>query len=385
MNTNPANSRNLPWIVICILLPAIGAWSESKAPGQATSAPASSTATSAPGESEAPAANPNREDLEYRMPKRVADAMELTKTEQTVLEATSVDSTEPPSSDKGVPILLQHAVKILKFNRAEFDLLENPPVRLLQKYGHAEFSLRPIRLDVEVKMVSRLVPVRSPYWPKDKPVWRLDCLSTATPDPNRNPVVILTAEDPMPALGSPDKKQTVNGVELLIYSKPVRMVLAGIYYRNYFAEDLDGRQGVYPIVIAWQNREIDVASSSVGMNDWQLLLVGGAILIVFFLWLWVRRIAKGRNQAEQDRQRRVEAQTDFVPRQEDIDQMDPDLLAAAEAFFQEHPEKRPRSHSRPVSKTYDASGEAVIEVDPALKQAAEEFNKEHRDHGKRPG
>jgi hypothetical protein len=384
MNTNPVNSRNLSWIVICLVLPAVGAWSESRAQEQPASAPASSTATSAPGVSEAPAANPNREDLDYRMPQRVADAFVLSKTEQTVLEATSVDGTEPPSSDKGVPILLAHAVKIPKFNRAEFDLLENPPVRLLQKYGHAEFNLRPIRLDVEVKMVSRLVPVRSPYWPKDKPVWRLDCLSASTPDPNRNPVVILTAEDPLPALGSPDKKQTEDGVELLLYTKPVRVQLAGIFYRNYFAEDRDGRQGTYPIVIAWQNREIDLTGAGAGMNDWQLLLVGGAIVIVFFLWLWLRRLTKGRAQAELDRQRRQESQTDFVPRQEEIDQMDPALLAAAEAFYQEHPEKRPRSHNRPVSKTFDAAGEPVIEVDPALKEAAEQFYKDHRENGKRP-
>jgi hypothetical protein len=363
----------------------MGAWNESKAQERPASAPASLTTTSAPGLSETPAENPNREDLDYRMPQRVADAFELTKTEQTVLEATSIDGTQPPTSDKGVPILLEHAVTIPKFNRAEFDLLENPPVRLLKKYGHADFSLRPIRLDVEVKMVSRLVPVRSPYWPKGKPVWRLDCLSAATPDPSRNPVVILIAEDPTPALGAPDKKQSEDGLELLVYTKPVRMQLAGIFYRNYFAQDRDGRQGVYPIVIAWQNREIDVAGSGTGMNDWQLLLVGCAIVIVFFLWLWVRRLAKGRGQAELERQRRQEAQAEFVPRQEDIDQMDPELLAAAEAFFQEHPEKRPRSHSRPVSKTFDAAGEEVIEVDPALKQAAEEFNKEHRDHGKRPG
>jgi hypothetical protein len=65
--------------------------------------------------------------------------------------------------------------------------------------------------------------------------------------------------------------------------------------------------------------------------------------------------------------------------------MDPELLAAAEAFFQEHPEKRPPSHNRPVSKTFDAAGEPVIEVDPALKQAAEQYNRDHRDHGKRSG
>ena len=309
----------------------------------------------------------------------------LAKDEQTVLEATSVDSTNPPTSDWGVPILLKHAVTIPKFNRAEFDLLENPPVRLLRKYGRAEFNLRPVRLNIEVNVVSRLTPIQSLYWPKDAPVWRLDCLSRATPNPTRNPVIVLMAEDPIPLLGAPDKKTTEDGVEFLIYTKPPRMELAGIYYRNYFGEDRDGRQAVYPIVVAWQNREINLGGPSAGFSDWQLLIVGGAIVIVFFLWLWFRRLAKIRGQAELDRRAAREAQADFVPRQEDIDQMDPELLAAAEAFFQEHPEKRPISHDRPVSRTFDAAGEPVIEVDPALKEAAEQYNKDHRDYGKRPG
>ena len=385
MNIYPANSRNSSWIVMWVLLPTLCAWGELQAQGQPASAPASSASAVAPGGSETPATNPDREDFDYRMPKRVADAFAFDKNEQTVLDATCVDGTNPPTSDLGVPILLKHVVMIPKFNRSEFDLLENPPVRLLRKYGHAEFNLRPVRLDVEVKVVSRFTPVRSPYWDKDKPVWRMDCFSRATPDPGRNPVTILIAEDPTLSLGPPDKKQTEDGVELLLYSKSQQMEVAGIFYHNYVAEDRDGHQAVYPIVIAWQNREINLGGPSTGINDWQLLLVGSAIVLVFFLWLWARRLSKNRGQAELDRQRRIEARGDFVPSQEDIDQMDPALLAAAEAFYQEHPEKRPRSHSRPVTKTLDAAGEPVIEVDPALKQAAEEFNKDHRDHGKRSG
>jgi hypothetical protein len=384
MNTHSTNSRSLYRTLIWILLPTMCACGELQAQAQPASAPASSAPAVAPGVSEVPAANQNREDFDYRMPQRVADALVFDKNEQTVLDATCVDGTNPPSTDLGVPILLKRVIAIPKFNRSEFDLLENPPVRLLRKYGHAEFSFRPIRLDLEVKVVSRFTPVRSPYWDKNKPVWRLDCFSRSTPDPGRNPVTVLIAEDPTLSLGPPDKKQTEDGVELLLYTKSQRMDVAGIFYHNYFGEDRDGRQATYPVVIAWQDREINFggSSSGSGINDWQLLLVGSAIVLVFFLWLWARRLSKNRGQAELDRQRRIETRGEFVPSQADIDQMDPALLAAAEAFFQEHPEKRPRSHSRPVTKTFNAAGEAVIEVDPALKQAAEEFNKDHRDHGK---
>ena len=383
MNTHSANSRNLSWIVICVLLPALGTWGELKAQAPPASAPASLPATI---QSATTKPAPNRDFLNVAVPESVAKALNFTEQELIGLDASRADSVNL-SGDRGLSLLLNHISGIRMFNKEEFNSLEPGIVRLMRKHGSEDYRFYPIRLDL---LVNGMAPFRPVNWPKEKPVSMLLCTSMSTPGPakdNPNIVIVLIAQDMKPLLGTPDSWNK-DGQFWEYKKNPQRLQMAGVFYRNFILEDVapeNSTKLAYPLVIAWQCLETNAPSSSTGINDWQLLLVGGAIVLVFFLWLWVRRIAKGRNQTELDRQRRAEAQADFVPRQEDIDQMDPELLAAAEAFFQEHPERRPISHSRPVSKTFDAAGEPVIEVDPALRQAAEQYNKDHRHDEKRSG
>jgi hypothetical protein len=381
MNTNPVNSRNLSWIVMGLLLLTLGAWSALRAQEQPASAPAVAPATS---QSAASQPAPSHDFLSVPIPEPVAKALEFSPKEMTGLDASTADSTNL-LGDKGLSLLLKHISKIRTFNKEEFTSLEPGIVRLMRKHGLEDYRFYPIRLDLQV---NGMAPFKPENWPKDNPVSMLLCTSMSTPGPDKNNpniVIVLIAQDVKALLGTPDSWNQ-DGQFWEYKKNPQRLQIAGVYYRNFILSDVDKENSaklVYPLVVAWQILDSNSAGPSTGMNDWQLLLVGGAIVLVFFLWLWVRRIAKGRNQAKLDRHRRQESQAEFVPRQEDIDQMDPALLAAAEAFFQEHPEKRPRSHNRPVSKTFDAAGEAVIEVDPALKEAAEQFYKDHRENGKR--
>jgi hypothetical protein len=386
MNTHRTTQRNGSWIVLCVLLPAWAAW------GQTATSPVESAPATAPAsEPASPTTAPNRDFLDVPMDNRVAEALKFSEEEMIVLDDTSNDSTNPPSSDPGVPILLQHISKIKRFTKEEFAQLEPGIVRLMRKHGREDYHLYPIQMDVKVNAISRFTPVKSKYWPQDKPVWKLDCLSLNTPGgpdkDNPNIASILIAEDMTSLLGTPDKKKTEGGVERWDYEKnPRRMQFAGIFYRNYFSGTDDPKnhpeQRAYPLVIAWQNLRTDTATSS-NVSGWQLSIAGGAILLVFGLWLWLRQMAKGRSHAEDDRLRQRQAD-DFVPSQRDIEQMDPELLAAAEAYFKEHADKRPVSHSKPVLKTYDAAGEEFIEVAPALRAAAEQFKKDHPG-GKRSG
>ncbi len=261
------------------------------------------TADTAPTTDEAPVAGVNLEDQSYCMPEVVEKAMTLLPNEQTIVDATAYDGTTPPESDKGLAIMMAHVSKIPRLNSAEFDLLENPPVRLLRSCGRAEFHLRPVRLDLLVHRTSKLAPsslrVWDKYWPGRHEVWQLDCTSVLdTPKHPVNTVVVLLPYDPMPLLGTPTRTTSDNGVASNEYTNPPRLQVAGIFYRNWLTKEAkpdNGRETyiLAPMLLAWQNRESGLAGSDISTN-WVLAISGTILVVLFGLWVWQRNVSKAR-------------------------------------------------------------------------------------------
>lgn len=327
------------------------------------------------------------DDMPDLLPRMIVDAMTFDPQEQLILGDTS-DGSGSLAYDHGLAIMLKHVSSIRQLPPEHISLLESPPVRLLRKYPD-EFRFRPVRLEVKVYMVEKLTPgknmVSSTYWPSDRNIWQLYCVSAMTPDPEHSPLIITITEDPTDALGTPDQ---VDSKGAMIFRKqPRRIEVAGIFYRNYRHETRDGGQASYPVVLAWQSRLVGSVESSSGGGGLQGILLGLVLVMLLGAWWWSRQYLRSRKDQDNQRQDALrqarEAREQMVIDEAEAAQIDPALRAAAEEYFREHPEKRPPTQRHAAAAPPSTSRPSNDQdIDPALKQAAEEYRKEHGDRSR---
>ena len=227
----------------------------------------------------------------------------------------------------------------------------------------------------------------SQYWPKERPAWLLRCVATSTPKPGRQP-----AGDPVdggPRADAGQARRAPAPTAMLYYGRTGRRTeIAGIFFKLYrHQSDTEGVDRL--------PRPAGVAIPPVRTSDSRRRRLGDAgndagdgagawVLLLAIPSQQDRPLQGAVAGAAQSRLGASQSGEDFGH-----ERVDPALLEAAEAYFKEHPEARPRS--RRTRRCNCRRGRRLgyrstrAQVDPALKEAAEQFIKEHpEDDLKRP-
>ncbi len=320
--------------------------------------------------------------------KQVAGAMTFSPEEVAALSDIT-DRTEALGNDRLLLLMLSHVAKIPPLGPKEFNSLEPASVRAMEEAPDV-FRGAAVRMDVRVFDAEKLSPGHgmdySLYWPKDAVLWKLRCTSpSAMPAHAARPLIILSTVDPVSVLGKP-RDISPDGRILRFDEGGVATEMGGVFFKLCRAPADDGGERYYPVLLAWLFRPTPQAVQ--GSGDWMTpaMLLAMALVLAFFCWRYLRgRIARSKAHWQEQLQRvsaAAESGEDYSH-----ERVDPALLQAAEAYFEEHPEARPRHRTRPgpESNAGAAGASDDEQVDPALKEAAEQFTKEHpEDDGKRP-
>ncbi|HOF18848.1 MAG TPA: hypothetical protein PK082_08050, partial [Phycisphaerae bacterium] len=165
--------------------------------GQATSQPDSAPAT-APAE---PA------------PPTLHETLQFTPEQQAVLDDlrperfTHSAARVLPPARKDFPILLSQVARMPELSPADWAALDQPAYANLVREPERYFA-RPVRANVIVFAFRKLevndgmVPSR--HWPKDRPVWLLQCMNADADRPVLEPLEVYTTCDPAGVLGRAD-------------------------------------------------------------------------------------------------------------------------------------------------------------------------------------
>ena len=263
------------------------------------------------------------------------DAIELSERERIALEAvrdrtTSLDET-------ALYMMLAKAGKRAEpVSPAYRDLLAHP----------GRYRGEAIRLTLQVDTVRKLLPEEglpvTPYWPKDRPVWRLECLNPAAGRPRDEPVVVLSVVAPT-LLPRPD--QIADNGDQLFHEPGPMIELTGVFYKVYQARTRgDARDPAawrdFPVIVAWQLAP--VAGHGTDWRQSRTILIVLIILAAGLAVLFLRRLIK-----HQARPRLAQ-----LPRR-----------AAAPSTDQQDAGRGPEENA---------------EIDPLLKEAAEDYRRKRQ-------
>jgi hypothetical protein len=229
------------------------------------------------------------------------EGLRLTPEEQTILSA--VDDRKNQLEEEGMFVMLRRAAGLPRLSPDELDTLGRPTTQWLKEHPDV-FRQQPVRMTLIVFKVQNYTldakGIKTPWWPKDAPIWELHCLNAGSSAPALEPVIVLSVVDPMPALGKPEKVQP-DGT--MTWSLPGRTVeVAGVFYKNYAVlgvgeKDHAPEKWANPVIVAWQ---IDVhrGKEASGWADSKTAIWVGLFLILVFGWLYVRRRASRMRQSE---------------------------------------------------------------------------------------
>ncbi len=319
-------------VLVCLILSAI-AWRAEHAPAQQTPA----TQTGAEGATR-PAPRDALEQIER--------ILELDRREKLILS--DVQDHSRQLDEPGLYLMLAKTARLGQLTDEQFRQLDQPAYRNLLKKPR-RYRGMPIRMSVRAYAVKKLhagaggglSPSR--YWPRDKTVWRMDCLHAPEGQTRRKePVRIFSVADPAEMLGEPDKIE--NGE--MIYSSGRRLALAGVFYKVYKGGTRKDKQADSPVVVllAWQFRSgsgglfMQTASHPIVITAIAaaVLLAGGYIIVR----RRISRIRRAQTAQREYRPRRHEPPPrEQAPAPED-DNIDPLLKEAVEDFQREARRKR---------------------------------------------
>ena len=278
--------------------------------------------------------------------KSFAEALRLTASEATAL--TDVRDRASQLDETAFYMMLSKAAGIAALADQQLHLLDRPVASNLLAHPQ-RYRGWPIRLRLRVYRVEKLVPgaglSASPYWAADRPVWKLVGVDSKSDDPLTGLLVVFSIVEPS-VLGAPDRVgQSGEGY----YNHGRDVELAGISYKLYRTEDLQGNIRDYPVVVAWR-LEIPAAGKKVAetktpsRSHFIYMLLAGLLV----MYLFAKRYAR-RKAAEESR---------FVyrPLRDELGEPPGD------------PAEAPAKTEKPTGGTGG--------VDPMLKEAAEEYRKQ---------
>lgn len=244
-------------------------------------------------------------------------------------------------------LMLSKAARLPTLSGKQFDQLDQPSYHnMLNK--PRRYRLLPVRITVMAYAVKKLHTgpdgglSPSPHWPKDKPVWRIDCLHAPGGDERRKePMRIFSVADPTEILGEPDRTEAGE----LIYAPGRRLDIAGVFYKVYSGSTVEGKRGNFPVVIAWQYRSgagglfVETATHPIVVTA----LAGVALLAGGYLVIR-RHISRIRRARSAPREYRPKRDTAEEPGRQspspETDYVDPLLKEAVEEHRKQARHKR---------------------------------------------
>jgi hypothetical protein len=235
--------------------------------------------------------------------------------------------------------------KFQEFDRPAYASLLEDPTR------YVRLPVRPIAMSVRVVRVYKLLPGGggemgfSEYWPREKPVWRIECLNAQAAAPAAQPLIVLSTVDPGALLPRPDQKHEGDGQPRIeykgvgpSYAQLPLLELAGIFYKVHRTADEQGEQRDFPVVLAWHLMKKGSGAASPRIAQAAiifLVIVAGAALFIFFKRRLKRlasmrqersalhrRLRRGMEMTEEERSRTDEEEAEI----------DLELKAAVEQF-----------------------------------------------------
>ena len=241
-------------------------------------------------------------------------------------------------NETGLYVLLARVAELPALEPDGFAALDRPAYENLLRRPQ-RYRAQAMRLTFRVFRVQKMTAdngllTHTPFWPKERPVWRMFGTFGQRLDPDR-PVAVFSVADPSALLGRPDETAT----DEMRYKRGRPVEAACVFYKVYTDREADPPHNTrkYPLALAWQlARPVPGGSAAADPRVWVpavLILAGG--MLYFFL----RRQAKrfGRRRAEY-RARREEARAPEVAvpdEPEDDADVDPLLKAAAEDYHQQ--------------------------------------------------
>jgi len=282
----------------------------------------------------------------------VAGRIVLTPVEKTILGA--VQDRTRRFDETGLYVMFAVAARAPELGAMQWYELDRPAyVNLLA--DPARYRAAPLRAKVRIYYVSKRTSGAGlgfrRFWPKDRPVWEMDCLWTDEPHERDKPVRVYSVVDPGPLIGDPDEIGPHNRHK---YSRgPIIRIAALSYKVLRDLQESNRQERDYPVLIAWQLSRT-VPWKSVGKWDVGALKEFAPLLFLVIVlgagfYFTRRRLAKLK-QADRDaarRRRPLSYQTDeeaaasapMVGRDEPHEvpdgSVDPKLAAAVEEFLQE--------------------------------------------------
>lgn len=280
----------------------------------------------------------------------MADRVKVEDIEWTVLEATRDASKQ--LDDTGLYAALSVAARArenIQLDPEEWQQLDRPAYRSLLAQPK-RWRAQPLQLDVAVYSVREQKSGDglnySPFWPKDRKVWRIDGLVLGGEDPKLQPVIIFSVANPMALLGQGKPGNAANETEFEL-GPPIRV--AAVYYKIFTDRNRDGDVSLYPVVMAWQLDSVDedlFGSLGTGAPGgiWGYAALPGMLLAVVIaaFYLVKRQVTQSKNRQAtgptykplrdlaEDDEKKPEQEPDPVD-----EHVDPELARAVEQFRQE--------------------------------------------------
>jgi len=309
-------------------------------------------------------------------------AIELNESEKTAFGA--VIDRNSKLDETAFYMLLGRAGKLGKLDKDDFDGLTRPAVENLLASPQL-YRAQPMRISLFVFGANKLAPgdglSYSRYWPRDKPVWRLNAMMLAPVKKEVYPVIVFVLEDPMPLLGK-GHKIDISGEHQ--YKKPgKRLEVAVVFYKIYATQSMSRKQRDYPVFVAWQLGGKSRARFDKKGASTLLTAVLGIILVLLaglvFLKRYIQHVKKGDDDDAPVRYRPLRDLSAKTDRAAETDRAaKTDRAAESEAADSEAAEGLEALAEKADQAPQTEAEQADVEVDPLLKQAAEEYRKERR-------
>jgi len=247
--------------------------------------------------------------------------------------------------------LMKRVSTLPALGELELKRLDRPAHRSLMAEP-ARYRWRPMRMTVNVhrvmKMDGKALKAGDEYWPIDKPIWRMYCTDASVAH-LAGPITIYSTVEPK-GLGeaSEPADEDLDDYERgeLIYKRKPQVQIACVFYKLYDAEPMKGgRERSYPLAVAWQAGEAQIAGAKVDIDS-KYLVAGIAIFVAGVAYYMIRkhtrRLSKpGAAVVYRSKRDDIDDEEDNEVQADEADDQPVDpLLAAAAAQYEKERQDR---------------------------------------------
>jgi len=188
--------------------------------------------------------------------------------------------------------MLAKAAEIGQIPDQPLEVLDRPSLGSLLAEPR-RYRGRPVRLSVRVARIERLTAAdgltANPYWPADRPVWKLGCLGASGGIYSDTALLVFAAAEPA-SLGEPDE---FTPRQERIYHPSRDVEVAGFFYKVRTCTSEDGKVRDFPVILAWRvdraGQRSVLPGAPAGARDTFFLVLAALLVGYFFARRWAGR------------------------------------------------------------------------------------------------